>query len=414
MAPVRLPGEPVSVPGRERSRHDVADASAYDTALVAALAAEGVSVIAITDHSRVDSGESLRAAATAAGITVFPGFEATTKDGVHLLVLFDPGTSVDTMNRHLGACGIPAGASGSLPCNLDTIELLEHVKTWRGVAIAAHVTSGGGLLATITGQARARAWKDPNLHAAAYGGAAVGQAEQAILRNVDPAHKRENPIALLRAADISDPADVAKASATCWVKLSSLTIDGLDLAFRTPETRVRDSDPSQSVHGRVVGITWEGGFLDGLAIRLNGSLNVLIGGRGAGKSTVIETIRYAMGLAPIGKSAKEQHLSMVKNVLGSGAKVRLFVEVRMPSVARYVVERTVGHDPVVRDAGGTVLASKPQDVLASVEVYGQRELADLARDRESLTALLARYLPDPAGDLVSRVVSSFTCFRDTR
>ena len=36
----------------------------------------------------------------------------------------------------------------------------------------------------------------------------------------------------------------------------------------------------------------EGGFLDGLDLRFEPGLNVLIGGRGTGKSSIIELIRY--------------------------------------------------------------------------------------------------------------------------
>jgi predicted ATP-dependent endonuclease of OLD family len=36
----------------------------------------------------------------------------------------------------------------------------------------------------------------------------------------------------------------------------------------------------------------EGGFLDGLDLRFERTLNVLIGGRGTGKSSIIELIRY--------------------------------------------------------------------------------------------------------------------------
>lgn len=39
----------------------------------------------------------------------------------------------------------------------------------------------------------------------------------------------------------------------------------------------------------------EGGFLDGFDVRFRGGLNVLIGARGTGKTSVIELIRYALG-----------------------------------------------------------------------------------------------------------------------
>jgi hypothetical protein len=63
--------------------------------------------------------------ATSAGLTVFPGFEATSKDGVHLLVLYDPSTSADLISRHTGECGIPPDCHESSPGDLDAHEMLE-------------------------------------------------------------------------------------------------------------------------------------------------------------------------------------------------------------------------------------------------------------------------------------------------
>ena len=51
-------------------------------------------------------------------------------------------------------------------------------------------------------------------------------------------------------------------------------------------------------------MTWEGGFLRDTAVHFNESLNVLVGGRGTGKSTMIESIRYALGLDPRGEDAQ--------------------------------------------------------------------------------------------------------------
>lgn len=56
----------------------------------------------------------------------------------------------------------------------------------------------------------------------------------------------------------------------------------------------------------------------------------------------------------------------------------------------------MGSKPVVRSSTGALLQSAPGDVLRGTEVYGQRELAELARDKQRLTSLLAQYLPDGA------------------
>jgi hypothetical protein len=169
---------------------------------------------------------------------VFPGFEATAKDGVHLLVVFDPKTSLNEIDRHIGECGIAADANQSALGKLDVSELLEAVEQWGAAAIAPHVTTGGGLLDKLSGQTAIKVWTDGRLHAVGLGGARRSQAHKSILENKNPAYRRANPLAILGAADISAPADVAKSGSSCWIKLSSLTIDGLDLAFRTPNTRV--------------------------------------------------------------------------------------------------------------------------------------------------------------------------------
>lgn len=322
------------------------------------------------------------------------GFEGTAKDRVHLLVIFDPSTDRGNINRYIGECGIPADCHESRPGTLDTLELLERAEAWSAVTVAPHVTTGGGLLDKLSGQSAVRAWTDNRLHAVGVGGGVLSQAHEAILSNRDAAYKRTNPLAILAAADICSPADVSKSGGSSWIKLSSLTISGLDLAFRTPETRVSRDDPTRGAHAQIVGLTWEGGFLDGVKVRLKESLNVLIDGRGSGKSTVLESIRYALGIAPLASSSKAEHDAMVKNVLGAGTKVRLEMQIRKPSVSTYTVERLVGSKSVVRDSAGTVLQAAPVNLLRGVSVYGQRELAELVRDKGRLTSLLAQYLPD--------------------
>ncbi|TKG68338.1 TrlF family AAA-like ATPase [Prauserella endophytica] len=369
------------------------DEETYNNSLVDALLENSISVIGITDHWCIDSGSTLRSLASEAGITVFPGFEATAKDGVHLLVLFDPAANAANINRIIGECGIPADCRDARPGKLDTQEMLAAAESWNAVVIGAHVTSGGGLLVKLTGQSAIQAWTDPRLHAAALGGGTLKQAHSEIINNRSAAYKRDHPIAILRAADINSPDDLRKSGSTCWIKLSSPTVTGLDLAFRTPKTRVRTDDPQVTAHSRFIGMDWTGGFLDGVRVRFNESLNVLIGGRGSGKSTIIESLRYVLGIPPLAKTSKNEHDAMIKNVLGSGTKIQLHVQLRTPAVDNFLVERIVGSPPVVRDSLGTILSSKPSDLLDHADVFGQRELAELARDSELLTELLARYLP---------------------
>ena len=124
----------------------------------------------------------------------------------------------------------------------------------------------------------------------------------------------------------------------------------------------------------------------------NPNLNVLIGGRGAGKSTVIESLRYVLGLEPIGEEANKAHRGIVRQVLRSGTKVSLLIGSHRPVKRQYRIERTVPNPPVVREESGQVSNLLPKEILPRVEVYGQHEISELTRSREKLTRLLDRFV----------------------
>jgi hypothetical protein len=82
------------------------DEDSYNRTIIDALVEAGVEVIAVTDHHRITSARHLLAAASAAGLTALPGFEACTKDNVHILVLFDSDRDLDEIDRCLGRLGV--------------------------------------------------------------------------------------------------------------------------------------------------------------------------------------------------------------------------------------------------------------------------------------------------------------------
>lgn len=375
------------------------DEQSYNRALVDALVAQEVQVIAVTDHYRVKTGLNLWNAAREAGIVVLPGFEAVSKEGVHFLCLFDATKGSDDLERAIGACGVHRDSGPSPVGDLDAGALLDKGKGWGAVFVAAHVASPGGLLKMLHGTARANAWKSAHLLACSL----PGPASQApadlrdILANSDKTYKRRRPMAVINAQDVSDPADLEKPGSCTWIKMSECTTEGLRQAFLDPDSRIRlASDPVPDQHTEFLAIAWEGGFLDGVGLRLNENLNALIGGRGSGKSTVIESIRYVLGLQPLGPDATKAHNGIVRGVLKDGTKISLLIRSYTPSAQEYLVERTVPNLPIVRNAQGALVAISPLDLVPRAEVYGQHEIGELARSPDKLTRLLARFLPqDP-------------------
>jgi predicted ATPase len=366
----------------------------YNAALIATCREIGVEVIGVADHYRVHDSIGLLKAARAAGLFAFCGFEAVTKDGVHFLCLFDPDKE-DVLERFIGECGVHDTNAASPTGNLDSLELLTCAKKWGAICVAAHVASEGGLLRKLSGQTRMNVWTSPDLLACALAGP-IDQAPDGIrpiLENKPGEYHRSRPVAVINASDVDGPEELKKGSASCFIKMSNVSVEALRQAFLDPQSRIRlNSDPQAEPHAEFLALTWEGGCLGGTSVHFNGNLNVLIGGRGTGKSTMIESIRYALGLNPLGEEARHAHEGVVRHVLRSGTKISLLVRSHKPSQRCYTIERSVPNPPVVKDEAGEVLTLSPKDVMPGVEVFGQHEISELTKSREKLTLLLERFV----------------------
>ncbi|WP_316200663.1 MULTISPECIES: TrlF family AAA-like ATPase [unclassified Bradyrhizobium] len=373
----------------------------YNEAIVAACVKEGIEVVGITDHFRIATSQKLAAALEAAGIHVLLGFEASSSEGVHLLCLFPGSTSHSELERTIGACGVTDLTAESPQSDKTCEQLLQLIPKMGGITVAAHACSPSGLLTTLKGQPRARVWGNPDLLAIALPGPRASAPENCrdIIANKDPAHARPHLVAVINANDVSDPAALADPSTTSWIKMVVPSIEGLRQAFLDCDSRIRlNSDPAPTQHTELIAVSWAGGLLDGQSLRFNESLNALIGGRGAGKSTLIESLRYAFELPPKGDEAKRQHDSMIKSVLGQGATIAVLLRSPRPSPQYYLIERIYGSKARVRDQSGELLQNvKPQAVLGNLEVYGQHEISELTRFPEKLAQLLRRFT-EPTAD----------------
>ena len=364
----------------------------------------GVSVLAITDHNHVGGVAAFRGAAEGRGIHIFPGFELSSSEGIHILCIYDPATSDDLLVRYLGGFGITDTNPSTTLADKGFVDILAKVHDQGGVAIAAHVTNDSGLFKVLTGQAGIQAWRSRELLAVQIPGyiADLPQGVRQIVKNANHHYLRDPPaedglaIAVVNARDVAKPEDLTHRSATCWIKMSEVTIEGLRQAFLDPGSRIRlsleEGEWHPEEHAELVALTWEGGFLDGAAIHFNPNLNVLVGGRGTGKSTVIESIRTVLGVEAIGDEARRTHQGIIRHVLKNGTKVSLLVRAHRPAVREYRIERTIPNPPLVRDDHGEISNLSPRDVLRRVEVFGQHEISELTKSREKLTRLLDRFV----------------------
>lgn len=386
---------PYTYKGRSSPGKSFADEAAYNAAIISKCHDEHIDLIAITDHWAVDSAAGLIEAAQAAGIVALPGFEANSSEGCHLLVLFEAKTALGKVNAAIGACGVEPGcANGTSGKSYD--DILREMSKRGALVVPAHanVASSGLLTLRGGGVPLQNAIKHPDLHAL---GVSPGVEETKEQKAVFAARKpfdRPHKLAAIYADDVCRPSDLALEGAVTWFKVSEPCLASIKHAVRTPQTRVRREAPAVPKRARVRSLTWTGGFLDGSTVNFSDDLTSFIGGRGTGKSTVIESLRHVLGVEPISEDAKRDHDSLVRKVLTSGTVIELVVEVVTPVPGDFTIRRTIPDRPVVLDVSGTATKLAPEDIVGSIEIFGQHELAEVAQQPSTVAKMVRRFAGD--------------------
>ncbi len=127
---------------------------------------------------------------------------------------------------------------------------------------------------------------------------------------------------------------------------------------------------------KIIELRVQGGFLDGQVIPFSPYLNCLIGGRGAGKTSIIELIRFALDACPGDQPLSKKSRQHVAAILGTG-RVKLVVETS--GGQRYTVQRSVGEDPRITDPQGQrVSMNMSRGLTFGVILFGQSELEEIA------------------------------------
>ncbi|UYM06331.1 TrlF family AAA-like ATPase [Solicola gregarius] len=405
---------PFEYSGASGPKRYFGDVDSYHSALFDSCAAEGIELIAITDHWAVDTAETLAAAAAQRGITGLPGFEANTSEGIHLLVIFEAGTPLVDINAAIGHCGAditPGCQSGTTG---DSFANIVTGMTRRGaLVIPAHAnTAPRGMLSTFSGQPLAALVKHEDLHAVAVSPGHDPTPDQEAVFAGRPPFVREHALAKVYCDDISHPDRLSEVGGSTWFKMRNLGLAGLRLAIRTPETRIRRENPESRPRTLLRSVSWTGGYLDRHVIRFSDDLTALIGGRGTGKSTAIESVRYALDIEPIGSAARRDHASMVEQVLERGTIVELVLDAVSPASSRYTIRRTVPDPPVVLDASGSVTNLHPRDVTGGLEIFGQHELVEVAERPASVAQLITRFSDESTPEQIDALQAKLSDNRD--
>jgi DNA repair exonuclease SbcCD ATPase subunit len=133
----------------------------------------------------------------------------------------------------------------------------------------------------------------------------------------------------------------------------------------------------------------EGGFLDGLDLRFEPGLNVLIGGRGTGKSSIIELIRYCLNIhgssaEDDAKRSRDQALSVLQD-----GQVTLTLK---QDGSDFLVSRAANADAqgLVRELSLPLIFSQMDIESVGLSIRGRLNIIDLFSSRTSVIGSDAR------------------------
>lgn len=338
-------------------------------------------------------------------LTIFPGVEITVADScrrVHLLAVFDPECGGEKITAVLGACEITSGfgddqATSTTTSFVDTVRKIEKAG---GVAIPAHVDGPKGLLESASSLT-------PELRKSLDGVFAAEFCDLNKFNDAEPGLKGiVERLAKLAGSDAHAPADIGRHFS--WLKMSRPSMGGLKLALLDHEFCVKnqDANPNGAPDIFLSGLTVESmrhcGRVEGspFTLRFHPHFNAIIGGRGTGKSTVLEAIRIALRrdqeLAAEAPRVKERLDRFMKHSRDKGVMLddtEILAEVHRRSGdfrlrwrfdgAGAVLEEKHGSDWVASDAGD-VKSRFP------VSIYSQKQINELASNPRGLLAIVDR------------------------
>ena len=390
----------------------VGDKNVSALEFVSAFVTNGFDLIAITDHNTgvfIDKALEARnkiASEEGKNITILPGVELYVSLGIHLLAILPNGGSA-SISDLLSRLGLPIDQHGDttklISQSISNITRIVHERG--GLLIGAHCNSTHGVLESLSGQSRLE-W----LQAIDALEIKSGSDEVKIANTVDyVTNSLGVPIPFIFGSDSHDCASV---NVGMWVKMADLTITSLRQLIFEPKLRISRTEPIAPAHGRVVGFTLTQGIYAGQRFRFSPHLNVLLGGRGAGKSAAIDLLRFAFEAEPKdGDINTELFANRIMGFLQSVGEV-LVVAVGNDGET-YVIIRSGAYeksharaiavftDPArVYQVAGTQLIQReirPLDVLG-IEFYGQGEVAQLSNRVDEQMRLIDETLDHSAAE----------------
>lgn len=297
--------------------------------------------IAITDHNTGAWIDDVKLAVGDTGLVIFPGVEITTSEGIHVIGIFDVDKGSADIASLLGALDITPemqGKSDSVS-SFNAMEVIEKINERSGLAILPHIDEPKGVFNVLS-----EVPKKKLLNTSTY---AAVETESGRLPSGLCREKGYLKIpACYKASDNPSHADRMKhgcegigESYTYFKVNRPICLDGLRQCFCDPKVRIcLPDDFENQQYPSILSLAASEGFMKHQNIVFHQSLNSIIGGKGVGKSLIIELLRFGLFQPTGDPELTKDHIGKLESRLGVGNHVE--VVVKKENGTKFKIRRT--------------------------------------------------------------------------
>jgi len=372
---------------------------------------QNINVGVVTNHNKFDKNEfvALRKKALKEGIGLFAGVELSVNDGangIHCLLIFDYEkwciNGEDYINQFLTAAfeGIANRENENTRCryNFENVlqKLSDHENNGRdSFIILAHIEQNSGFFNELDGGRIQQLISNDLFRHFVLGFQKVRTYDKVAtwknwFDNKLPAFVEGSDSKTLQ--EVGKPHKQNDEEKKTYIKIGDFNFEALKFALTDFNYRISLNTKPEIKNAYIKSIAFEGGLLEDTRIDFSPELNNLIGIRGSGKSSLLEVLRYVLGISlPINAADPDYKNSLVTRSMGSGGKAMVTIVNKQNE--EYRIEKLYGQKEDIYknnllQSGISIDATG----FNSPIYFGQKDLSNKGKDFE--------------GDLIQRLIGT--------
>jgi len=359
----------------------------------------------ITNHNKFDKNEfkALKKEALKEEIFLLAGVELSVNDaanGIHCLIVFDYENWIvnDTnfIEQFLISAfeGIANRENKNTNCKYNLTSLFEKLEKHRkdsrdSFIVMAHVEQNSGFYKELGGGRKLQFAKDELFirNVLAFQKMRTADIENNLLQWFGSKDKLP---AFVEGSDCKNMDNVGKTGLQkdengnveklTYFKIGDFNFSAVRYALTDKNNRIKTAKPIIN-NSYIKSISFEGGLLDGIEINLSSELNNFIGIRGSGKSSILEILRYTLGISLSRQAVDKNYKNeLIEYILKSGGKVKLIIINEHGK--EYLIEKIYGQKEDIFE-NGTRIDASISAVFKQPVYFGQKDLSNKDIDFEA-------------------------------